>query len=138
MQCESWFETIKYKYLSVIKYIVADIRNFEDKKPVSSRFFMQKIPNWIAVDASRVGKSIFIRIQYLSSFSSQQTWCQFNTFYMSVNYSLIFCISRLEFSKFNDISLIQRYFANIEFNWIQKPIFIILTWFMISVSECTK
>ena len=53
--------------------IVVDIKNFEDKKPVSGRFFMQKIPNWIAVDASRVGKSIFIRIQYLSSFSSQQT-----------------------------------------------------------------
>ena len=38
-----------------MNYIVVDIKNFEDKKPVSGRFFMQKIPNWIAVDASRVG-----------------------------------------------------------------------------------
>ena len=56
-----------------MNYIVVDIKNFEDKKPVSGRFFMQKIPNWIAVDAPRVGKSIFMLIQYLSSFSSQQT-----------------------------------------------------------------
>ena len=66
--------------LSVIQFVVVDIKNFENKKPVSGRFFMQKIPNWIAVDASRVGKSIFILIQYLSSFSSQQTWFQINTF----------------------------------------------------------
>ena len=42
-----------------MNYIVVDIKNFEDKKPVSGRFFMQKIPNWIAVDASRVGKINF-------------------------------------------------------------------------------
>ena len=60
-----------------MQYVVVDIKHLEDKKPVSGRFFMQKIPNWIAVDASRVGKINFhtnstLIVSY-SSFLSQQT-----------------------------------------------------------------
>ena len=109
-----WFETIKYKCFSVIQYIVVDIQYFEDKKTCFGRFFMQKYQIGSLLMHQGWAKSIFILIQYLSSFSSQQPWCQINTFYMSLNYWLIFYISNLVFSKFNaffintDIRLIGR------------------------------